>query len=308
MSANLRVRHRTALLLAIGVTAVSFAAILVRLAEAPALAIAFWRNALGAAVVLPFALRAGLPSGAQLRGLVAAGTALAIHFGLFIGSLSFTTVASSVVLVSTSPVIVGLWATARRTEAPTGRGWIGIGGASVGAGLVALLDRSSGGGSAPLLGDAMAFGGAVAVAAYLLVGRSLRRRLPVAAYAGWVYSIAAAILLAVCLATSTPLGLGEPYPAPTWWAIAGMVVGPQLLGHTIFTTALGRVSAATVALVTLVEPLGSAVLAAALLGEWPTLGFYVGAPLILGGVYLGVTGVPTGRQPPVAPGRDPNAG
>lgn len=292
---------RTVALLGVAVAAVSFAAILVRIAEAPALAIAFWRNALGAAVLAPLALRSGFrPTAAQARGLLASGTALAVHFALFIGSLSLTTVASAVVLVSTSPAVVGLIAFARRSEAPTTRGWLGILLACGGAGAVALLDRASGTAPSPLVGDVMAAGGAVAVAAYLVIGRGLRQRLPVAVYAAWVYGIAAAVLLAACLVTATPLGLSPVWPASTWWAIGGLVVGPQLLGHTIFNTVLDRVSAAVVALVTLLEPVGSALLAIALLAEWPTAGFYVGAPLILAGVYVGTVGSPgvTDASPP----------
>jgi drug/metabolite transporter (DMT)-like permease len=282
---------RTAALLALAVSAVSTAAILVRVAEAPALALAFWRNAAGAVLLAPFALRAGFrPRGAQLGALVAAGAALAVHFALFIGSLSLTTVASSVVLVSASPVVVGLLSAMLATDAPSRRGWMGIAIGTAGAVVVALADHVGSPAPAPLLGDAMAFGGAVLFAVYLLLGRALRRRLPVAVYAAWVYGVAAILLLGACLVTGTTLGLGDAgWPATTWWAIVGLIVGPQLLGHTVFNTVLARVTPSVVALTTLAEPVGSALLAALLLAELPSVGFFLGAPLVLGGVWLGTT-------------------
>lgn len=284
----------TGALLVVAVAAVSTAAILVRVASAPALALAFWRTAVGSAVLVPFAVRASFrPDARGWPALVGAGLALALHFALFIGSLSFTTVASSVVLVSSSPMFVGVIAVLRRTEAPTPRGWAGIALGMLGAAVVALGDRSSGSASAPLLGNLMALGGAVTFALYLVTGRALRRRLPVAVYAAWVYGIAAVALAVACLASSTSVGIRSSWPASTWWAIAGLVAGPQLLGHTVFNTVLARVSAAVVALVVLAEPLGSALLAAVLLSEVPTLPFYLGAPLILIGVWFGTT---RGRQ------------
>ena len=291
-----RSRRPTQLLVVLGVAAVSTAAVLVRLADAPALALAFWRNALGAAVLIPFALWRGRPlEPGQWRPLLAAGAVLAVHFALFIGSLSFTTVASSVVLVSASPVVVGLLSAVRRIDAPSGRKWVGIVVGMLGTVVVALADQQSSAAPAPLLGNMMALGGAAAVALYWVIGRELRRTMPVAVYSGAVYGVAAAALFMACLITSTPLGIGASWPATTWWAIAGLAVGPQLLGHTVFNAVLARVSAAGIALGTLMEPIGSAALAALLLGEFPTSGFYLGAPLVMFGVWLGLTGEQRGK-------------
>ncbi|HZY57454.1 MAG TPA: DMT family transporter, partial [Rubrobacteraceae bacterium] len=92
--------------------AVSAAAIFIRLAEAPALAVAVWRNALGALVLLPVALywREAFPRGRALRVEVASGVALGAHFGFWISSLDYTSVAASVVLVCTQPVFVAILA------------------------------------------------------------------------------------------------------------------------------------------------------------------------------------------------------
>jgi drug/metabolite transporter (DMT)-like permease len=271
----------------IGVLAVSTAAILIRLADAHPLALSFWRCALGALVLAPFALRSRRGSapldGGQRRQLLGSGLFLAVHFALFISALDFTTVASASVLVAMSPLFVGLGAALFLREPPSRRTWIGIAIAGAGAVVVGVADAAGGTAEQPLLGDLLAFGGAASVAGYLLVGRAARRRLPVTVYAAAVYGVAAAVLLPVCLLGGVELW---GYDTGTWLAIIGLVAGPQLLGHTVFNTLLSTVTATVVAVTVLAEPVGATILAAVLLGELPASGFWAGAPLILAGVFL----------------------
>ncbi|HET9769295.1 MAG TPA: EamA family transporter, partial [Acidimicrobiia bacterium] len=119
---------RDLVLIAVAVAAVSTSAPLIREAEAPALAIAFWRNALAVAVLAPVCAArrreeiAGLgrrPS----RGALLAGLLLAAHFATWVPSLSFTTVASSVALVATQPVWAALLARLRGQAVP-GQAWV----------------------------------------------------------------------------------------------------------------------------------------------------------------------------------------
>jgi drug/metabolite transporter (DMT)-like permease len=273
--------------IAVGVLAVSTAAILIRLADAHPLALSFWRCALGALALAPFALRSrrgavALDSG-QRRQLVGAGVLLAVHFALFISALDYTTVASASVLVAMSPLFVGLGAAVFLREPPGRRTWLGIVIAACGAVVVGVADAAGGGASQPLLGDVLAFGGAAAAAGYLLIGRAARRRLPVTVYAAAIYGVAAAVLLPVCLLGGVELW---GYDGGTWLAILGLVAGPQLLGHTVFNTLLSTVTATVVAVAVLAEPVGATILAAILLGELPATGFWAGAPLILVGVFL----------------------
>ena len=289
-----------ALGLVVGVLAVSTSSILVRVAEAPSLSLAFWRSALGAAALAPFALRArrGQPrlTRDQLRLLGCSGLLLALHFAAFISSLSFTTVASAAVLVTMAPLFVGLGAAVFLREPPTRRTWVGIALAGVGAAVVGAADLTAGAfAGRALLGDGLAFAGAALAAGYLLLGRALRRQLPVAVYATAVYGVAAAVLLVACLGTGAALG---GYPTGTWLAIAGLVVGPQLLGHTVFNTLLSTLSATVVAVAILAEPVGSTLLAAVILGELPAGLFWAGSPAILAGVWLAAAG----GRPPVQPG------
>ncbi|HEY8506003.1 MAG TPA: DMT family transporter, partial [Gemmataceae bacterium] len=213
-----------ALGLTVGVAAVSTASILVRVAEAPSLALAFWRCALGAAALAPFALRArrgAVPlTRAQRQQLGWAGALLAAHFALWISSLSLTTVASSVVLVNASPLLVGAGAALFLAEPPSRRTWAGMALALAGAAGIGLADAAAGGaaggaavGARAVLGDGMALGGAAAFAGYLLLGRAARQQLPVSVYAAAVYGVAAVALLVACVAAGAPL---RGYDARTW--------------------------------------------------------------------------------------------
>lgn len=297
--------------LVVGVLAVSTAAVLVRVADAPALSLAFYRCAGGAAVLAPFAVvsaRRGEPGPRVPYTLLAAsGLVLAVHFALWISSLSYTTVASSVVLVTMSPLFVAAGAALFLSEPASGRTWAGAALAIAGAAGIALADAGAPGpGGRALLGNAMAFGGAVTIAGYLLIGRLARRQVPVMVYATVVYGVAAAVLLVACLATGAPLA---GFPTRTWVAIAGLVAGPQLLGHTVFNTLLSTVTATVVAVVVLAEPVGATVLAWLLLDELPAPGFWLSAPPLLAGVYLAA--VPsrsgpqaTGRHKPLARGTE----
>ena len=275
--------------LVVGITAISTSPILVRLADLPALSLAVWRCLAGAVLLAPFAVRGRIgPLGrADVGRLAAAGTFLAVHFALWNASVALTTVAASTTLVSCAPLFVGLGARFLG-EPPGRRTWAGILVATAGAVLIGLGDAAEldTGGSA-LLGDVLAFAGAAAMAVYLLLGRVARRRLPVSTYAASVYGVAAAVLLPACLLTGDRLG---GYPAASWLAVAGVVAGPQLLGHTVFNGLLASVSATMVAVAILTEPIGATLLAWLLFDELPGPAFWLGAPLVLAGVFVATTG------------------
>jgi drug/metabolite transporter (DMT)-like permease len=290
----------------VGVVAISTSPILIRLAATPALALAFWRCLAGAAVLAPFARRAragGLAQG-DLARLGAAGVFLAAHFALWNASLGLTSVGAATTLVSCTPLFVGIGARFLG-EAPGRRTWAGIALATVGAVVIGVSDAIAGPvagaraatGASGLLGDALAFAGAAAVAVYLLIGRVVRQRLPVSTYAASVYGTAAAVLLPACLLTGSSLG---GYPAGSWLAVAGVVVGPQLLGHTVFNSLLTSVSATVVSVVLLIEPVGATALAWLLFDELPAAGFWVGAPLVLAGSWLAIIGEQAGTAAPAA--------
>jgi drug/metabolite transporter (DMT)-like permease len=272
------------------VLAVSASAIFIRLADAPAVAIAFWRCALGAAVLLPPALvrKDRFPRGRALYAGIASGVALGAHFGFWISSLDYTSVAASVVLVSTQPVFVAVLAYVLFGERTTPLTFLGIVVAIAGTAVIAS-DRTVG--SAAILGNVLALAGALTVAVYVLIGRSSRTGgVGVLPYSIVVYSAAAATLLPVALVFEVPLW---GYSGETWFWLAAITVGPQLMGHTVFNWALRYVEASIVSGTILAEPVVAALLAWLILSERPGVLTIIGGAIVLAGLYFLLRGRPS---------------
>ncbi len=276
------------------ITAISFASILVRLADAPSLAIATYRVGLASLILTPyFSLR--LPAtwrrwNARLLGLTClAGFFLALHFAFWIRSLQMTSVASSATLVSTTPLFVALFAYFRFDERLSRFAWLGIFLVLAGSGLIAGNDFHFS--TEALVGDLLALAGALAVSGYLLAGRSVRPHLEVTAYTLGAYGSAALFLLAFSAFTATPL---SGFTGKTYLMLVLLAVIPQLIGHTTFNWTLKFLSPTTVAVLILGEPLGATLLAYWLLGEKVT------ATKALGLVILGTGIVLSARTSPPA--------
>ncbi len=270
-------------LLAIGVFSVGGSAILIRYAEAAEpLAISFWRCALGALALAPFGRRgfARLTRGGWILPAVAGGF-LAVHFASWITSLELTTVANSVLLVCTTPIFTAIAARYLFKETLRAAVWLGIALTLGGTTLIAVA--GGGEGEASRLGDMLALAGAITVAGYTLAGEISRRRLGVVEYAVITYGAAAALLLPISLAVGIPL---FGYPAQTWLAIAGIVIGPQLLGHTTLNFVLRDLDATTVAVAVMAEPPIAIALAFLLFSETPSMLVYPGGAAILAGILL----------------------
>jgi drug/metabolite transporter (DMT)-like permease len=289
------------LVLLTGILAVSTASILIRYAQpaASSLTIAAGRLAFATLLLAPLALtrhRAALArlTARELRLAVLAGLFLAAHFTLWIASLERTTVASSVVLVTTTPLWVGLLSPLFLREPLTRRLALGIvlalaGGIVVGlgdtGGAHAAATRAGPGGALP--GDLMAISGAWMMAGHLMVGRRLRAGLTLVPYIFVVYGMAAVLLTIAMAATGGSL-LGLAPATYLWLALLALV--PQLLGHSSFNWALRYLPASFVAIALLGEPVGSSALAFGLLHEVPTPLALGGAVLILAGIAVAALG------------------
>jgi len=276
------------LLIAVGVLAASSAAVLIRLCDAPPLVIAAYRLGLAAAVVLPLAVarrRDELVS--VVRGhspaLAASGLFLALHFALWIISLHRTSVASSVLLVTTSPIFVGLGGWLLLKEPLYRRTVIGIAISLVGTAIVTLNDWGIG--HHAFTGDLLALGGALAITGHLLIGRRQRQRMTALTYVAVINTTAAVLLLLMAVVSGNRL---TGYSAATYGFFALLAAGPQLTGHFIFNFALGRVPPVVIAIALLAEPIGSSVLAFLVLGEVPDPPLYLGAVVILAGIALAI--------------------
>jgi drug/metabolite transporter (DMT)-like permease len=288
---------RDLVLIAVAVTAVSTSAPLIREAEAPALAIAFWRNALAVAVLAPVCAARRRDEIARLerhpaRGALLAGLLLAAHFATWVPSLSFTTVASSVALVATQPVWAALLARARGQAVPA-QAWLGIGVAVSGAVLLTGVDVALSGRA--LAGDLLALAGGALAAAYVTVGGDVRQTMSTTLYTAICYATAAAVLGVLCLGGGQALG---GFDGGTWLCLLALTVGPQFLGHSVVNRVLRTTSATVVSVAILFEIVGSTFLAWIAFGEAPPAGAYPAGVLIAAGVVLVVL---SGRSPAVPP-------
>jgi len=268
-------------LLILAVLCVSVGSIFVRLAAAPALAVAFNRIFLASVVVAPFAapsLARAWPVLTARRRLIllASGVSLGVHFATWIASLSYTSVAASVLLVNTAPLFTLFFSWWFLGERASKAVLIAMAVALTGAALIAAGDWGDGG-AASLKGDALAVAGAVTMSLYHVIGRGLRDALPLPAYVLGVWSTAAATL-AVLAATARVPVFG--YPPRIFALFLALAVVPTVIGHGLVNRSLRHIPAPTVGLFLLGEPIAASILAYAVFGENP------GALTIAGGVLV----------------------
>lgn len=284
-----------------GVFAVASASIMIRLAQQlgmPSTTIAAARMLLAALILLPLMLWRTWDEVRALGGRdvllgVVSGVFLAIHFVAWISSLEYTSVASSVALVATNPLWVGLLGLVVFRERLAPLMVFGILLTVGGSLLIGLSDSTAAHATNALLGDGLALLGAVAGSIYFLIGRELRRHLSTLTYIWLVYSSAAVVLLGIALVRGwavAPAPAGQPvvfgYPPVVYLLLLGLALGPQLLGHTSFNWALRFLSATFVAVAILGEPIGSALLALIFFHEGFAPLQFVGFVLLLGGIVV----------------------
>jgi len=276
--------------LAAGVLIVSSASILIRFAQGlgvPSLSLAAWRLTLAALILTPLVLARSRNDIAKLGprdiGLaLLSGAFLAIHFATWIASLAYTSVAASTVLVTTNPIWIAAASWLLFRERPGAGLAVGIVLALAGSTAIFVAGGTNPVGASPALGNTLALIGSIMVSGYLLIGRSLRRRLPLLVYIWLVYGAAAGVLLLAVLASGSPM-LG--FTATAYAILLALAVGPQLCGHTAFNWALRYLSPAFIAIAILGEPVGAALLAFLILGERVAPLELAGFVLLLIGIY-----------------------
>ncbi len=271
------------LLLAVAIVGVSMSAPLTALAAAPALGIAFWRNAVGAALLLPSAasrLRRHPLTRRQLAMCVIAGAFLAAHFATWLPSINLTTVAASTAMVCSTPIWTTLAARVAGHRIPH-RVWFGLALGLAGVILVTGVDVTVS--ARAVSGDLLALLGGMLAAGYVLIGASVRRDVSTTAYAGVCYSTAAVLLAGAALVGGVPLA---GYATRDWLLILAITVCAQMLGHTIFNRVVSTVGPTVVGLAILLEVPGAALLAFVLIGQVPPLLVLPGLVLIVAGIAL----------------------
>ena len=289
--------------LVFGIFAVSSASILIKNAqsEAPSLVIAAFRLCVASLVLGPivfFRHRGVLKAKTQRERwlLFLSGLFLAVHFGTWITSLEYTSIASSVVLVTTTPIWVAIFSPILLKEKITWGVWLGIFITITGSILVSLQGAcgfehghllcsgfASDSQLLAMLGNFLALCGAWAAAGYIIIRRKVSPGLPITAYIFYVYLTAAILLVVVSLGSGISFTAYSPNTY-LWMILLGLV--PQLLGHSSFNYALSYLPAAYVSVALVGEPIGAIVLAFVLLSEIPKTGDILGGGLILLGIII----------------------
>lgn len=272
--------QRDLALIVIGLLGVSLSGPLIAATAAPALAIAFWRNAFGAgatALVVAARRRAEISrlSAAQWRTAGLAGLFLALHFGTWIPSLTMTSVAASTALVNTQPLFAAIVLRCRGGMLPR-RAWAGIAVAVLGAALITGPDVSLSGRA--VTGDLLAVAGGFFAACYVIVGASARQSMSASVYTSICYSVCAVALLAGCVAGRQDL-IG--FSGNAWLKIVAVTVVAQLLGHTLFNIVLRTTSPTVVSIALLLETPGAALVAALWLHQHPPGTAWLGVAVLL---------------------------
>ena len=273
----------------VGVLSVSFAAVFIRLADAPPLVIAAYRLTIASVILIPIAsirTRQSLKSLIRLSRhdvllILLSSVFVALHFGLWITSLSYTSIASSVILVTSHPAFVAvisyfLWG--ERLNKLT------IGGIVVA--LTGVIFINYGGltfGSRAILGDVLALTAGFAMGAYLVIGGQLRARIGILSYLTIIYTCAALILLAATIIFGHSL---FGYSPVTYIMLILLALVPQLIGHSCLNLAVRLIPVTLVSVAILGEPVGATLLGYFILSEIPTLNEIVGGLIILGGIFM----------------------
>lgn len=256
---------------------------------APALAIAFWRNAMGAVLMgMPTLLR----QRSQFRQLTrkdvywsaVAATALALHFACFITALKLTSVATATALVCLQSAWIVLFQLTRKVKQVPA---IFIGLALALVGVLVITGFDLGGSPQALLGDALGLAGGVLAAAYTLAGARARQSMGTGVYTTLCYGFCAMILLLLAFAFQVSL---VSFPVEAWIGIVAVTVAAQILGHSVFNYLLASMSPLVVSMLILLEIPGAALLAAIFLQERLPTGTYAGLALILTGLAVVVFG------------------
>jgi drug/metabolite transporter (DMT)-like permease len=231
------------------------------------LALAFWQ-------------RHSMPARASWPRYLLFGLVTALHFGFYIASLQYTTIAHSLALIYTAPIFVALFSWLYLREGLNARKWGGVlvtvAGVAILAGFEPAFDRRM------LIGDLLALGSAICFGLYSVAGRSERAHTSLFGYAGTVYTLAA-LWLAPAVAVNLSSG---GYTMPAILSVLGLGIFPLAIGHTLYNAALRRTNATLVNLIATQEVTGGIILGVLLLQEIPSINSLIGVLVTLVGIVL----------------------
>ncbi|NLJ58334.1 MAG: DMT family transporter [Tissierellia bacterium] len=270
----------------VGTFFTSVSSIIIRLSNAPALVISAYRM-LFTSIMLFFPVYTN--NKGELKNInksnyilcIISGIFLALHYASWIQSLKMTTIANSTVLVSSSPIFVAAVNYFLLKEKVNKRMIVGIIMSLLGTAIIAM-GSSGGEESSMLIGNTLAFLGAIFVAGYLVIGGIVRKDVSAGAYVFVVYSVSGIVLFAMCFLTSTPV---YPYPLREYILFLSLGFFSSILGHTVYNYLIKYYSSTLISVSTLSEPIFASVFAMILFKEIPSVYTVLGGIIIISGIY-----------------------
>lgn len=270
--------------LIVGIIAISFSSIFVKWSDAPVSVQGMYRLLFTLILMLPFVLKHGRTlkhiSGIEWTLLILSGTFLALHFLFWMGSLKLTTVASSTILLSLQPVFVMAGAFIAFREKTTKPAIVGMVVAIIGAVMIGWGDI----GISPqhIQGDILSILGTIVVAIHMLIGQKLLKTIPAALYSFTVFLTAVIVFAIYNTLLLIPM---TGYSGKDWGIFLLLAIVPTVFGHVLFNWLLKYVTAATISMAILGEPVGASLLAYLLLNETLNIAQCLGGAIVLSGLY-----------------------
>jgi len=268
--------------LGLGIIGIGTSGPLIAMSSMPVLTLIFWRNLGGSLITLPFAIRhVRLKSDHEgLKWAAIAGVILALHFYGFFLAMRMTTVAAGTAIVALQPIFAALFVKFSGGLIPS-RAWFGMIVSFLGVLLISGIDLQIS--LRSFLGDIAALISAALAALYMMAGSKALRTIETSTYTTICYFVCAMTALPMAVIAGNEL---LHFTAKQWWIVLGLIIGAQILGHTMFNSTLKRVSPAVVSLIVFFEVPVSSILAVWWLDQKPPLGIIPGIALILFGCVL----------------------
>lgn len=274
-------RGRDVPLLLLGIIGIGTSGPVIALSAMPILALVFWRNLGGAALMFFIGLRTRewlKPESREgMKWAIFAGIALAFHFIGFFIAMRYTSVAAGTALTALQPIFAAYFVKRLGGHIPK-QAWFGMVISFVGVLIITGVDFQIS--QRAFLGDLAAIACAALAAVYVMLGSQAQRTISTATYTSTCYFVCAITALPIALITQTQVW---NFNAREWWLLLALIAGAQILGHTMFNLALKRVSPAIVSLIVFFEVPVSAVLAFWWLDQLPPTGTIPGLFLLLVG-------------------------
>ena len=270
--------------LVLGVLGIGSSGPIIAKATMPIPTMIFWRNLVGALVMMPFALARGewrtKSQQSAIRWSILAGALLATHFVCFFWAMKLTSVATGTALTATQPIFAAIFIKLAGGHIPKKS----IGGMVIAFFSVVVITGIDFNVSIQAFqGDLLAVIGGAVGAAYMIIAANSQKVISTSTFTTVCYLTCAVLIFPVVLATKSNL---TGFSTTEWILLAGLIIGAQFLGHTLFNFTLKRVSPAVVSLVVFFEVPVSAILAFLWLGQQPPAGTIPGIIGLLFGCSL----------------------